>query len=77
MNEMYDNDISLDDVIEILDEGFDCSRSKRSENTIERCIKKGNKIVKAVVVETDYNLVITHVGVFTASRKKLTQLKGR
>ena len=38
MDEMHDNGIDLVDVVEILEEGFDCSRSKRSENTMERCI---------------------------------------
>jgi len=77
MDEMYDNDLDIDDVIEILEEGFDCSRSKRSDGITERCIQKGDKIVKAVVAETDCHYVITHVGVFTASRRKLTQFKRR
>ena len=77
LDEMYDNDISYEDVIEILEEGFDCSRSKRKKNKLERCSQRGNKIIKVVVVATNEHLIITHVGKFTASKKKLQQLKRR
>ncbi|MCK4756997.1 MAG: hypothetical protein KAS67_00945 [Thermoplasmata archaeon] len=74
---MYDNDIYLNDVVEILEEGFDCSRSKRKQNTFERCVQRGNEIIKVVVVDTGEHMVLTHVGKFTASKKKLQQLKRR
>ena len=45
------------------------------ENTFERCIKKGKKIVKIVVVDVGEHFVITHVGIFAASKKKLKQFK--
>ena len=73
---MFDNDIFLDDVVKILEEGFDCSRSKRKKNIYERCIQKGKIIIKVVVADTGEHLVLTHVGKFTASKKKLQQLKG-
>ena len=76
-DEMFDNDIFLNDVAEILKEGFDCSRSKRKKNTFERCVQRGNEIIKVVVVDTGEHMVLTHVGKFTASKKKLQQLKRR
>ena len=73
---MFDNDISLFDVENILKIGFDCSRSKREKDKFEKCIRKGRRIIKVVVVDTGEHLVIIHVGSFTASRKKLHQFKG-
>ena len=73
---MFDHDIGLGDVVEILEEGFDCSRSKRKKNISERCVQRGKIIIKVVVVDVGDHLVLTHVGKLTASRKKLQQLKG-
>lgn len=62
--------LELDDIKYILKEGFSCERSKRKDGVLERCIKKGNKTIKAVAVkshnyalETDCWLII-HIGVF-------------
>jgi hypothetical protein len=41
------------DVLTILEEGYDCSVSKRKGNVIEKCLRKGKKEYKAVLVETD------------------------
>ena len=73
---MFDNDISLIDIEHIIESGFDCYRSKREKNKLEKCIRKGRKIIKVVVVDTGEHLVIIHVGTFTASKKKLHQFKG-
>ena len=75
-DELFDNDIGLNEVAVILEEGFDCSRSKRKKDMVERCVQRGKSIVKVVVVDTGDHLVLTHVGTFTASKKKLQQLKG-
>ena len=37
--------------MEILENGYDCSVSKRAENIVERCLKKGDKEMKAVVAK--------------------------
>jgi hypothetical protein len=74
-DEMFDNDITLSDVEHILETGFDCARSKREKNKLEKCIQKGRKILKVVIADTGNNLIIIHVGSFTASKKKLLQLK--
>ena len=49
MNEGKD----LNDVLEILEGGYDCSASKRKYNIMEKCLKKGDKEYKAVVAETE------------------------
>ena len=74
--EMFDNGISLIDVENIIESGFDCYRSKREKNKLEKCIRKGKRIIKVVVVDTGEHLVIIHVGSFTASKKKLHQFRG-
>jgi len=43
----------LYDLLEILEDGYDCSASKRKENIIERCLRKGRKEFKAVLAETE------------------------
>ena len=40
-------------IVKILENGYDCSVSKRKENIIEKCLKKGNKEYKAVLAETE------------------------
>ena len=60
--------MDLFDVLEILEKGFDCSASKRRSGTVEKCIKKKSKVIKAVVVEDEWRWsgekvwTITHVG---------------
>ncbi|MBS3098550.1 hypothetical protein J4209_07195 [Candidatus Woesearchaeota archaeon] len=44
---------SLYDVLEILEEGYNSSASKRKPNIIEKSIRKGNKEYKAVVAKTE------------------------
>ncbi|MBI4210602.1 MAG: hypothetical protein HY544_03805 [Candidatus Diapherotrites archaeon] len=70
MNEMMRCGLALEDVSEVLEAGFDCSRSARKEGTLERCVKRGKKTLKVVVVKSvNYTLstdcwILTHVGVF-------------
>ena len=60
--------MDLYDVMAILDEGFDCSGSKREPGVIERCVQRKKKILKVVVVEDVWRWsgekvwTITHVG---------------
>ncbi|MFH1895337.1 MAG: hypothetical protein ABIJ74_02005 [archaeon] len=60
----------LSEIAEVLEQGFDCSRSKRKKGVVEKCVRKGKKQLKAVVVksynfslETDCWLLV-HVGIF-------------
>ncbi len=47
----YNKDLT--DVLEVLESGYDCGASKRMENIIERCLKRGDKEMKAVVAKTE------------------------
>ena len=66
--------MDLFDVQEILNEGYDCSRSRRRKGVLERCIDRGNKTIKVVAqkgfIEIDgkdcWELI--HVGRFTKRR---------
>lgn len=69
--EMYTEKLMIHDIIEVLEAGYDCARSKRREGVIERCVDAKNKKTKVVAVRS-YNYdtksevwVITHVGRFT------------
>jgi len=60
----------LSDMAVILEEGYECARSKRKKNVLERCVRKNKKTLKAVVVksynhsmETECWLLI-HTGIF-------------
>jgi len=60
--------MTLDDVVHVLENGYETT--KRGNNVIERCIDKGGKTVKAVVVkDLDYDgeeyWKLIHVGSFT------------
>ena len=70
MEELFKESKSIDDVVEILEEGTDAPR-KRSCGTIERWLGKGDKTFNAVIVK-DYNCelhsdcwVLVHFGRFT------------
>ena len=70
MSELMRCNMDLEDVAEMLELGFDCSRSNRKEGTLERCVKRGKKTLKVVAVKSyNYSLqtecwVLTHAGVF-------------
>ncbi|MFH1246746.1 MAG: hypothetical protein V1644_00035 [Candidatus Micrarchaeota archaeon] len=55
--ELFDLGLWLNDAVEVLDCGFDCSRSKRKCDKIERCLKKGEKILRVVGVYS-YNYLL-------------------
>jgi len=57
------------DVMEILEEGYPCSSSRRKQNIIENCIRKGNKIHKAVVADCGNYWVIIHFGFFSYKKR--------
>jgi len=46
------HDKDLTDVLEILNEGYECGASKRKENIVERCIRRDEKEFKAVIAKT-------------------------
>jgi hypothetical protein len=76
--ESVSENIDLNDVVEILENGYDCGTGKRKEGRGERCFRRGNKVFKAVVVQTSVMYPdsfqedvwrLIHVGKFTYSRK--------
>ena len=59
------------DVLEMLEEGYPCGSSKRKPNIIENCVKKGNKIHKAVVADCGSYWLVIHFGVFSYKKRRL------
>ena len=53
------------DVLKILENGYDCSSSKRKANIIEKCLRKGKLIFKAVVADCGGYFLLIHFGKFT------------
>lgn len=68
--ELAKQNMLLSEIVKVLEEGYDCSRSKRKKDVLERCIKQGKKTRKAVVAKSyNYTLdsecwLLIHVGVF-------------
>lgn len=52
--EMIDLRFDLYDVLDILERGYECERSKRAKGTIEKCLRSKGKTYKAVAVESTY-----------------------
>ena len=74
MRELVQQEKSLDDVLVILEQGYDAPR-KRKDGVIERWLDKGDKTFN-VVVARNYNeimkepcWVLIHVGKFTRRKK--------
>lgn len=63
------------EVLKILEEGFDCQRSKRKEYVREKCIIKRNKIIKVVAARKFNSFfnediwLIIHAGKFSLKRR--------
>jgi hypothetical protein len=68
-NELWRFKKDLWDILEILENGYDCSRSKRKINVLEKCVRKGNNIFKAVVVDLNDYLLLIHFGKFTYKKR--------
>ena len=56
-------------VLEIIEEGYDCSSSRRKENILEKCARKGNDVYKAVVADCGEYMLLIHFGKFTYKRR--------
>lgn len=73
--ELAETRLDLWDVKEILENGFDCSRSKRKANIEEKCIRVGDKIIKVVaeLVESENGIEfweLRHVGMFGYKKER-------
>ncbi|MEW5760510.1 MAG: hypothetical protein AB1779_07075 [Candidatus Thermoplasmatota archaeon] len=71
VSELEKEVLDLDDVVKILETGFDCSSSKRDKAIIERCIQKKNRIIKVAVEDAGDYWILGHVGSFKILRKKM------
>jgi hypothetical protein len=75
MTELFDIGCDMYDVLEILESGYDCSRSKRAGHIIEKCLDKKGKTFKVVIAGSfnfDHNCevwVVTHFGITSKWRR--------
>ena len=53
-HELADLLLNLFDVLDVLENGYDCSRSKRKKGKIERCLQLNNKVTRVVVAEGQF-----------------------
>ncbi|UCE73501.1 MAG: hypothetical protein JSV56_10790 [Methanomassiliicoccales archaeon] len=69
MNELYDNNMDLNDVLEVIESGYDCPKSKRSKEKIERCLDQKRKTIRVVIAKSYSDFfasevwIVIHVGV--------------
>lgn len=74
MAELYNKNLDLYVVLDVLERGYDCSKGKRSKGIIEKCLDKRRKTIGVVVAKSfNYSLdsevwVITHVGITSKPR---------
>jgi len=74
MEELFTNKMDIFNVLEVIESGYDCARSKRAKNTIERCVDRKGKTIRVVVVKSfSFSMnsdvwVITHVGMTSKKR---------
>jgi hypothetical protein len=66
--ELWRYGLSLWDIKEVLEDGFDCATSKRMAGTFEICLIIGKMLRKAVVVEKDDKWLLIHVGLLRYSK---------
>ena len=76
---MEDHNLDIDDVLKVLDEGYDCERSKRRAGKLERCLIQDGKVLRTVVAEGAFQYPdgfseevywIIHVSIETYKKKR-------
>ncbi len=76
--ELLKGNLDLDDVLKILEQGYDCGSGRRKEEIVERCLRKGRKVIKVVVAKTSVTYPdrfkeevwrLIHVGILTYSKR--------
>ena len=74
-NELYKCNLSLRDILDVLEQGYDCAKSKRKKGIIERCLDRKKKTTRVVIVKAyNYSLesevwVVIHVGITSKPRR--------
>lgn len=73
--ELRDLGLDLGEIRESLEFGFNCSRSRRKKGILERCLRRGSKVLR-VVVARGFNeflerecWVVIHVSIQSWNRK--------
>ncbi len=67
--ELVDLGLRVRDAVEVLEQGVDCSSSKRDADKIERCLRKGNRAVRVVAaysysrLSSEEVVVLIHVSI--------------
>lgn len=67
--ELWEYKKDLWNVLEIIEEGYPCSRSKRKDNIREMCVTRGNKVYKAVIADCGEYWLLIHFGMFGYKRR--------
>lgn len=47
--------LDLFDALDILEKGYDCPRAKREKGILERCLRRGKKLLRAVLAEGQFS----------------------
>ncbi len=55
--ELVDLGLDLGEAVSVLQFGFECNRSKRQKDKLEKCLRKGDKIIR-VVAAYDYSIFL-------------------
>lgn len=73
-HELKNLGMDLYDVLRVLEDGYDCRKSRREEGVIERCLEFGDMAIKVVAAES-YEFwskqevyAIIHVGKFKVKK---------
>jgi len=53
-HEILELNLTIQEIIEALTNGFDCARSKRQKGRTEKCLRRGAKLVRVVVQEGEF-----------------------
>ena len=53
--ELMDLKLDLFEILDVFENGYDCAKGKREKGTIERCLKKGKKVLRAVMAEGEFS----------------------
>ena len=81
MNKLYENNLDIYMVLNVLENGYDCAKSKRAKGTIERWLNEKRKTIRIFVVKSfNYSLnmdvwAITHVGITSKHKHKVKKWK--
>ncbi len=73
--ELYNYGLRLYDILEVLEHGYYCAKSKRTKGTFEICLDHKRKTTRVVIARAyNYSLdsevwVITHVGITTKPKR--------